>query len=422
MRLLVGLLCALALPAAALAVDPTAPTATTGAAKEVKQTSATLTATVDPNGGPTTVRFEYGTSSSYGLSSPEKSVDGADPVTVEIGVTALTEATTYHYRVVATNAAGEARGGDRSFKTASAPVQPTAPAVTTGGARDITSSSATLLGRVDPNGAATRYHFEYGTTSRLGSRTPDQDAGKGTSSSAVSAPVTGLAADDRVSYRIVATNAAGTRRGAIRSFVTDRALRSASISLSASRVTYGDGVVIKGKLAGTGVSRVPVVLEYQPHPFSAPFRQVGLPVGTRRDGSYRFTIDPVLITARLRVVSRTRAPVESPIAVVHSAARVGLIAERRPGRRVRFRGTVRPVAPNGTASLQRRTPAGAWVTVRRVRLRRDGARSRYAMTVRARRDGGVYRVLAAPRDGGAHARGISRERAVTPLRAGTAGR
>ena len=412
MRLLVGLLCALAVPALALAA-PTPPAATTGAAKDVTRTSATLTATVNPNGGPTTVRFEYGTSSSYGLTSAQKSVDGTDPVAVEIAASGLTEATTYHYRAVATNAAGETRGADRAFKTASAPV---APGVTTGGVHDVTSSSVTLTGQVNPNGAATRYHFEYGTTSRLGSRTPDQDAGTGKSASRVSAPVSGLAANDRISYRLVATNAAGTRRGAIRSFTTDRALLSASIQLSATRVLYGDGVTVKGRLSGTGVSRVPVVLEYQPHPFAEPFRQLGLPVGTRRDGSYRFTIDPLLLTARLRVVSRTRTAVASPVAVVHCAARVGLIAERLRGRRVRFRGTVRPAAPSGTASLQRQAVGGGWVTVRRVRVTSDGARSRYAIQVRGRRAGGVYRVLVAPRDGGAHARGMSRERAIAPLR------
>ena len=111
-----------------------------------------------------------------------------------------------------------------------------------------------------------------------------------------------------------------------------------------------------------------------------------------------------------------RTTVTSPVAVVHSAARVGLIVERRPGRRVRFRGTVHPAAPNGTASLQRQARGGGWVTVRRVRLTPDGARSRYAMTLRARRNGGVYRVLVAPRDGGAHARGVSRVRVVAPLR------
>src|SRR3954454_15700564 len=114
MRLMAALLCAHALPATALAA-PTAPTATTGAASSVTQTSATLTASVDPNGGPTTVHFEYGTSTSYGVTSASQTVDGADPVTAQVPVSGLTSATTYHYRVVATNSAGTATGADRTF-------------------------------------------------------------------------------------------------------------------------------------------------------------------------------------------------------------------------------------------------------------------------------------------------------------------
>jgi len=153
MRLLALVLCALALPAVALA-QATAPTATTGDAKDIQQSSASLIATVDPNGATTTVRFEYGTSTSYGLTSPERSVEGSDPVTLDIPVSGLTNSTTYHYRVVAINSAGTARGADRTFTTAAPPPQPAPPGVTTGGVRDVTTSSATLTGRVDPNGSA----------------------------------------------------------------------------------------------------------------------------------------------------------------------------------------------------------------------------------------------------------------------------
>ena len=409
MRLMAALLCALALPATALAA-PTAPTATTGAASSVTQTSATLSATVDPNGGPTTVHFEYGTSTSYGLTSATKTVDGADPVTVDIPVGGLTSSTTYHYRVVATNAAGTARGGDRSFRTAA---PPSPPGATTGGVRAVTAGSATLTGSVDPNGAATTYHFEYGTTSSLGSRTPDHNAGAGQDPVNVSAAVSGLAANDRISYRVVATSASGTRRGAIRSFTTTRGLRSASIALSSARIVYGDGVTITGKLAGGAVQGVPVVLQYQPNPFSAPFKQLGLPVHSGRDGSYRFTLDPLLVTARLRIATQGPRLIYSPTATVRSAPRVGLTAERRRARRVRFRGAVSPLAPQGTASLQRRA-GGRWVTVRRVHLRRAGTRSRYSITTRRRSDRGTYRVMVSPNDGGGHVRGYSRERVVAP--------
>lgn len=113
--LLIGVM-VLAAPAAARA-QATAPTATTGAATDVTPSSATLTATVDPNGGSTVVHFDYGTSTSYGVTSASKTVDGADPVTVQIPVGGLTSATTYHYRVVATNALGTVTGEDKTFAT-----------------------------------------------------------------------------------------------------------------------------------------------------------------------------------------------------------------------------------------------------------------------------------------------------------------
>src|SRR5438874_6409012 len=60
---------ALLVPATAVAAAP--PSATTGAATSVTQSGATLTGTVDPQGMATTYRFEYGTSSSYGLQTGE---------------------------------------------------------------------------------------------------------------------------------------------------------------------------------------------------------------------------------------------------------------------------------------------------------------------------------------------------------------
>jgi len=45
------------------------------------------------------------------------------------------------------------------------------PSVTTGGASSVTSSSATVSGSVNPNGEATMYAFQYGTTSGYGHET-----------------------------------------------------------------------------------------------------------------------------------------------------------------------------------------------------------------------------------------------------------
>jgi hypothetical protein len=95
---------------------------------------------------------------------------------------------------------------------------------------------------------------------------------------------------------------------------------------------------------------------------------------------------------------------------VRNALRVGLRVSRLSGGRVRLRGSVSPAVPKGRASLQKRSPHGRWVTVRRAGVRPlRGARSRYTFTVRRR---GTYRVVVLPRDSFAHVRGTSRQRRI----------
>ncbi len=75
-------------------------------ATDLTETAATLHATINPVGYPTTYRFEYGTSTDYGSSIPVPDEDigsGTDPVQVEQRITGLVPGATYHFRVVATN-------------------------------------------------------------------------------------------------------------------------------------------------------------------------------------------------------------------------------------------------------------------------------------------------------------------------------
>lgn len=68
----------------------------------VTPTTATFTATVNPNGIATTVAFEYGTTTSYGLTTPDQAIgSGTTPKTVTASVTGLSPGTTYHVRAVA---------------------------------------------------------------------------------------------------------------------------------------------------------------------------------------------------------------------------------------------------------------------------------------------------------------------------------
>ena len=96
------------------------------------------------------------------------------------------------------------------------------PLVSTGNATAITSTSATLNGSVNPEGQATTYYFEYGTTTTYGTQTASTSAGTGTAAVNVSAPIASLMPNTRYHYRLVATNASGTTLGSDVSFTTPK--------------------------------------------------------------------------------------------------------------------------------------------------------------------------------------------------------
>ena len=78
------------------------------------------------------------------------------------------------------------QGADATFVTAEPP------AATTSAASSLGSTGATLNGKVDPNGRATTYLFEYGTTTSYGTKTSSSSAGSGSNAMNVSKAVTGL--------------------------------------------------------------------------------------------------------------------------------------------------------------------------------------------------------------------------------------
>jgi hypothetical protein len=202
--------------------EPAAPLPTTGSATAVTRTSATLNATVNPNGEAVSdCHFDYGTSNQYGSSAPCTPMPGSGntAVAVSASITGLSPSTTYHFRVVATNAKGTGKGADASFTSLSTPPAPT---VVTGSASSVTQTAATLNATVNPNGETVGdCHLEYGTTTAYGSSASCAAApGSGTSAVAVSAPITGLTPSVTYHFRAVATSGAGTSRGADATFAT----------------------------------------------------------------------------------------------------------------------------------------------------------------------------------------------------------
>jgi hypothetical protein len=416
--ILAACLLLLALPAAAGAqiVEPAPPGVTTGAAKDVTRTTATMTGAVDPNGKATSYHFEYGTTTAYGLQTAAKDAgDGDGEVTVEVPVGELSPGTTYHYRLVATNADGTSRGADRTLRTAP---NPRPPGVTGTGRAQVGPDSAVLRSTIDPNDGATTYHFEYGTTDRYGSRTPDRQLPEGDTGVTVTEQITGLRPYRRYHFRLVATNAAGTTSSRNRTLVTSRAPTGITLALDAPRVRWGEGVEVFGEVTGTGVNGLPVGLERQDFPFTGPFSSIGtpLPVRADRSGRFRIFVPSLFTTTRLRAVTRTDVMVASPVVTAPVAVRVGATVRRLSRKRVRIRGSVSPAAPNGRAVLQRRARSGRWTFARGGGLRPLGeSRSRYSFRIAKARRPRIFRVRVIARDGGAHVPGNSRTVRVPAL-------
>jgi hypothetical protein len=104
----------------AAVVQPETPIVTTGGPGTVADHSAVVNGAVDPRLIDTTWLVEYGRTSSYGSSSapqplPASTVGAA---AVSAALAGLKADTTYHYRLVASNAAGAAAGADLTFTTA----------------------------------------------------------------------------------------------------------------------------------------------------------------------------------------------------------------------------------------------------------------------------------------------------------------
>jgi hypothetical protein len=377
------------------------PVVSTGNATAITSTSATLTGAVNPEGQATTYYFEYGTSTNYGSQTAMTDAgSGTASAKVSTPVAALAPNTRYHYRLVATNPSGATLGSDVSFKTPKPPV----PSVTTGHPKDVTQVSATLAGTIDPEGEATSYVFQYGTSNAYGSETPAATAGSGTRNVAVVAPIGTLAPNTTYHYRLAATNVNGTTYGHDMSFKTARPPAGITLAALSGTITFGQLTTLSGRVLPPRPSHLPVVLQSSPG-FAGPWSDAAT-VNAASTGAYSFPRVAPSANTYYRVLSDGAT---SATVLVTVRFRVGLRVSRLhppPGSLVRFHGVVGPRHNWLRALIQRLGPRGHWHTIKQTRLRGAAGRlSFYTVRVRIRRNG-QYRVVVGPDTG--HARGLSR--------------
>jgi plastocyanin len=139
---------------------------------------------------------------------------------------------------------GAAMSGTITVKTVG---EPTA---STESASGITEHEAVLEGTVNPEGKATTYHFDYGTSAGYGQETPEEPAGSGSVDRTVTANVSGLSPGVTYHYRVVANNSSGTTRGFDRTFTTQgppAATTTAATAVSETEATLKGAVNPDGK-------------------------------------------------------------------------------------------------------------------------------------------------------------------------------
>jgi hypothetical protein len=174
--------------------------------------SVTLNGTVDPEGVEvTSCEFEYGTKAGvYPQKEPCSQtlpLTGSAPVPVSANLAGLAPDTTYHYRLVATNADNLTEvTPDQEFTTRGAGFSDES-------AENVEPTAATLQARINPNESETTYHFEYDTSPYNTSAShgtslpvPNADIGSGTSPVQVSVQLKGLQPGTSYHYRVVAVS------------------------------------------------------------------------------------------------------------------------------------------------------------------------------------------------------------------------
>ena len=203
----------------------TAP-ATPVTATTVGAVGAELHGAVNPRGALASYHFEYGTDTTYGHTTPERSAGSVNVVRdVDATIAKLAPSTTYHVRLVATVGTGTVSSDDATFTTLPAPT------VTVADPTGVGVTDATLHGTVDTHGVdgGTSRFFVAGTTNAYRSATAVTAIPAGSGPRDVTAAVGDLPAGGTYSVVFAATVAGTTTYGPAVTFSTGQVPRAAPI-------------------------------------------------------------------------------------------------------------------------------------------------------------------------------------------------
>ncbi len=217
------------------------PSVTSESVSSIQPFQARLEGILNPNFQPTKCKFSYGLAVGEHETPCEPELfEGFGEQGFGANVTGLEAGTTYHYEVLARNAAGETTGSEQEFTTPALE----APVFGAESSSGITSTDAQLEARINPDAQETSVTFEYSTEQSA------VEEGKGTPVSAAALPAAfeevtagpvdlggNLAPGTTYFYRVIATNPKGETAGPVEQFTTSPAEPPIILGESASNVT-----------------------------------------------------------------------------------------------------------------------------------------------------------------------------------------
>ena len=293
------------------------------------------------------------------------------------------------------------------------------PTVTTGRATQVTTTGAKLNGSVNPNGAATTYVFQFGTTRLYDHRTGTLSLAKGSKSKHVAVVInSGLAPATTYHYRLVAHNPKGFTFGKDRTFKTKPQPLGVSLVATPNPIRQGHSTVLSGVLSGTGNANRIVQLQANTWPYTTGFVPTSNNQVTDANGHFAFPILSVAVNTQYRVLMPAKPKVVSPIVVLGTTVKVTRHASIRRGARrgrIHFWGHINSPQGGRIVAVVQKRRNGTWVNLKQ----KDATPTskgfeRYSLRVR-QKHGGTYRIVAVDATA-AHSPSISRKIRLHHLR------
>jgi hypothetical protein len=284
------------------------------------------------------------------------------------------------------------------------------PEVSTGRVTHVRGIQVLLTGAVNPEGSPTTFYFQFGPTTAYGRRTatgPTINGAKPVKVGLTAAPIL-----PGYHYRLVATNAFGTKLGRDREFQPK--VNQVKIELTRLvKVPYGAVVYVTGRMTGAAAANHRIALQASPWPYKEAFEQVGRPTVSNAAGRFAFRVGVLSLNTQFRVITLDPLPRFSRVLTVHVMVRVTFRA-RGSGKAgfVRLFGTVTParigrahvefqllkqVRPGRTEKTEERTTRFA--TVEGTKLKHATRRFSFFSAIVTLKRTGFYRVYVNTRNG-----------------------